>query len=83
MLIRNSATRGASTLFLLWAFRSGVCNTVVGSKFLVTLAFVVFFHFLNRVSQGRIRRLEHPRAFRTAPAEKILRFDPHEVTTHA
>jgi len=48
----------------------------------VALLLKVLDHFTKRFASGRIRRVEHPSAFRTRPALKILAIDPYQFATH-
>jgi hypothetical protein len=47
-------------------------------KIFITLLLVVPLHFVERITGGCSRRLEHPRAFGATPAQETLSFNPYQ-----
>jgi len=79
-LVTRFEARPAGTIELLCCLWGDVFGADMRCELLVAPLFVVTFHLLERLPYGRTRRVELPRAFRAAPAMKILSFDPDQST---
>jgi hypothetical protein len=69
-------------LFVLSATGSGVFSANMGCKISIPPLLVVLLHFIERLTGGCARRIEHPCAFGTTPAEETLFFDPYQFAAH-
>jgi hypothetical protein len=68
--------KSAADLFCSLAGGIGSCYTNVGSRFFVTLRFVLPLHFIKRRNQGRSRRIKLAVTRRAIEALKTLAFNP-------
>jgi len=57
----------------------GCFGTYVGSKFLVTLGFVLPHHFIKCMANERASRVEHPVAVGATEALKFLALNPNQL----
>jgi hypothetical protein len=69
-------------LFRLWTPRSWVLDTNVGSKFFLTLGFILLFHFIKRITSERTSRLKLPVTFGATEALKLMLLNPYQLARH-
>jgi hypothetical protein len=59
-----------------------VIGANMGCKLFVALQLEVPYHFIERFTRGRSRRIKPPGAFRTSKTEKTPFFDPYKLAGH-
>jgi hypothetical protein len=68
--------KSAADLFCFLVGGIGTSYTNVGSKFFVSLGFILPLHFIKRRTYGRARRIKLPVTRRATEALKILTLNP-------
>jgi hypothetical protein len=61
---------------------SRVFGAKMSCKIFIAPLLVVPLHFIERITGGCSRRIEHPCAFGATPAHKTLFFDPYQFAAH-